>query len=201
MHAQVLLVPAGGPGWRWGCCRSPTWIVSPSWTMRATIVADLLGDLVGHRVLIFEERLVVGDDEIHVLDIDEGVAEDARHPRVHLGDDEGGVLGGGLHDVHADAQAHEPVLVGQRGLDQGHVDGHQLFLEQAGHLGEEDGRVIGQALVHRLAGVVADKKGIVPEVVLELCVRVGRHAQGPDLEQFGIEKGLGVGLHIIDERT
>jgi hypothetical protein len=68
----------------------------------------------------------------------------------------------------------------------------QLFLEQPGHLGEEHRRVVRETLINGRASVVADEERVVPEVVLELLVCVGRHAQGPDLEQFRIEEGLGV---------
>ncbi len=106
-----------------------------------------------------------------------------------------------LGDVHADAQAHVAVAVGRGGLDQGHVDGDHLAVEQVGHLGEEDGGVVGQPLVHRLAGVVADEEGVVPEVARELLVGVGGDAQGPHVEDLGVEDRLGVGLHVGGQRV
>ena len=43
------------------------------------------------------------------------------------------------------------------------------------------------------------KKELYPEVVLELLVGIGRHAQGPDLQELGVEEGLGMGLDVLDE--
>lgn len=161
---------------------------------------DLLGYLIGHRVLVFKERLVIGYDEVHVPDVDEGVAQHPGHAGVHLGNDERGVLGRGLYDVHADPEAHEPVLVRKRGLDKGYVHGYELPLEQAGDLGQEHRRIVRETPVDGVARVVPDEKGVGAEVVLELFIRIRRHAQGPDLEHLGVEEGLGVGPNVVDKR-
>ena len=43
------------------------------------------------------------------------------------------------------------------------------------------------------------KKELWRKLSLELLVRVGRHAQGPDLQELGVEEGLGIGLDELDE--
>ena len=67
----------------------------------------------------------MAEDVGHVLDMDEPVPVDPGHVGIHLGDDHLRALHGRLYDVHADPQAHVPVLIGRRGLDQGDIDRHQ----------------------------------------------------------------------------
>ncbi len=162
------------------------------------VVADPLGDIRVRSGVVLEQRLVVGHDEIDVVDVEEGVAVDPRHVPVDLDDNDPGRLRGGLDDVDADAHAEVAVLVGQRSLEKGHVHVLEAPPEQAGHLGEIHRRVVGQPLVHGPAGAVADEEGVVPEVGLELLVGVGGHAEGPDVENFGVEEGLRVSLDVAD---
>jgi hypothetical protein len=65
--------------------------------------------------------------------------------------------------------------------------------------GEKDGGIVGQSLVHGFAGVVADKEGVSPEIILELLVGIRHHSQGPYLQKLGIEEGLGMGPDELDE--
>ena len=91
-----------------------------------------VGDVRGS---VLQERLVVRDEIVHLLDADEAVPVDPGHEPVDLGDDEGRHLQGGLDDVDGDPQAHVSVVVGGRGLDEGDVDGGDLAAEQIGDLG------------------------------------------------------------------
>jgi len=123
-----------------------------------------------------------------------------RHVRVDLRDDQRRGLHRRLDDVHADAQAHVAVHVRRRHLNERHVDFHHAFAEQIGHVGQKDRRVIGHARVDRVAGIVADEKGVVPEVGLETNVGVGRHAHRPHVKNFGVEQRFRVGLNVIDQQ-
>lgn len=38
------------------------------------------------------------------------------------------------------------------------------------------------------------------EVVLEFFIGIGRHSQGPNVKDFGIKEGLGVGFDESDQR-
>lgn len=61
------------------------------------------------------------------------------------------------------------------------------------------GGVIGDALVDRVPGAVADEEGVVAEVLLEFLRGIRGHAEGTDMDYFGVEKGLGVRLYITDQ--
>jgi len=52
-----------------------------------------------------DQRLIVGNDEIHVAQVDEPVTMNAGHVPVHLGDDEGGLFRRCFDNVYADAEA------------------------------------------------------------------------------------------------
>jgi len=93
------------------------------------------------------------------------------------------------------------IFIGARRLDEGDVDGHELPAKERRDLRQKDGRVVRQPFVDRLARAVADEERVVPEVGLELLVRVGRDTQRPDVEHLGIEERLGVRLHEVDHRA
>ena len=156
------------------------------------VVADPLRFFRRDRSLDFQQRFVVGDDEIDIPDVDEPVAVNARHEPVDLGDDHLGIFRGCLDDVHADAEAQVTVFVGRGGLDQGDVDPDGAAVEQLGHVGEGNRRVVRGPLIDGVSRVVPDEKGIVPEVAFELAVRVRGDAEGIDMDDLGVEKGLGV---------
>jgi len=68
----------------------------------------------------------MGNDEIHILDVQERFSVNAWHAGVDLDDDLGCVFHCGFGDIHADAKAHVTVFVRRRGLDHGHVHGTNL---------------------------------------------------------------------------
>jgi len=144
---------------------------------------------------------VVGDEEVDVRHVQEPVAVDARHLAVHLRDDQRGAPHGRRDDVHADAEVEEAVRVGERRLDEGDVHGDHPPPEQVGHLRQEDRGVVGKAGVHRCPRVVAHEEGVVAEVRLQALVGVGRDAQRPDLDDLGVEEGLGVRLEVVGQRV
>ena len=162
------------------------------------VVADPLGDLrVGGRV-VFKQGFVIGDQEIDIVDVEEGIAVDTRHVAVDLDHENAGRLGCGLHDVDADPHAQIAVLVRKRGLEKRHVHMFEAPPEEARHLGEIDRRVVGKPLVDGPAGAVADEEGVVPEIGLEFLVGIGGHPEGPDVQNLRVEEGLGVFLDVTD---
>ena len=86
------------------------------------VEADLPADVVRRLGSELEERLVDGDEVRDAVDVDERVAERARHLRVHFGEDERRRVHRGAHDVDRDPEAHEAVAVGRADLDEGDVD-------------------------------------------------------------------------------
>ena len=164
------------------------------------VIADPLGFGRRDRSLDFQQRFVMGNDEIDIPNVDESVAVDARHEPVDLGDDHPGVLRGRLDDVDADAEAQVAVVVGRGGLDQGHIDPDGAALKQRRHVRERNRRVVRGPLIDGISRVVPDEEGIVAEVALELAVRVGCDAEGIDMDDLGVEKGLRVRFHVAGHR-
>ena len=156
------------------------------------IAADAAGDLVRNGGLELQQRLLVDHREVDLVEVEEPLAVHARHPGVDLGHHHDGALHRRLHDVDAQAQAEVAVLVGERDLDQRHVDRDETPAQQRRHLREEDRRVVGEAAVDQGAGVVADEEGVVPHVRAQPVVVVGRHAERPDLQDLGVEDRLRV---------
>ena len=99
----------------------------------------------GHAGQVLEQRLVALDEIIHLVDVQEAVAGHARHAGVDLGHDERGARDGRLDDVDADAEVQVAVAVGQRRLDERHVDVDVAAVEEIRDLRQEDRRVVGQA--------------------------------------------------------
>jgi len=59
------------------------------------------------------------------------------------------------------------MVIGQRGLNQGNIDGDEAPGKKTGDLRKEDGSIIRHPLVDRRAGNVADEERVVAEVMLE----------------------------------
>ncbi len=89
------------------------------------ILPDLLGDFIRGHHLVFQQGFIMADDEVHVFDVDKPIPVHPGHMVVDLGNDQGGLLHGCLHNIHTDSQAHISMRIRGRGLDQRHVDGHQ----------------------------------------------------------------------------
>ena len=102
------------------------------------MAADLPADLVERLGRQLEQRVVHRDEVRDAVHVEEGVAERARHLRVHLGEDEGRRVDGRADDVHRDAEAHEAVAVRRADLDERHVDADAAARDQQRDLGQED---------------------------------------------------------------
>ena len=149
----------------------------------------------GDRVArILAERMRGFHEGIHAADMEERVAERARALVVDLHDGAAGALRGGQGGVDAGPQAHVAVRVGWRALQQADIDGQGAGAKQFLDFAEEDGGVIGAALLYGLAHVAADEEGVVAEVAFVLGQNVvgdphGCHVQDLDVFQFGPAAG------------
>ena len=162
------------------------------------VTADPLGDFRVGGGIVFKQGFVVGNQEIDIVDVEEGVTVDPRHVAVDLDHQNPGRLGGGLHDVDTDPHAQIAVLVRKRCLEKRHVHPLETASEEARHLGEINRRVVGKPCIDGPAGAVADKEGVVPEIGLEFLVGIGGHPEGPDVQNLRVEEGLGVFLDVTD---
>ncbi len=108
-----------------GISPMPICSVEPSSMSSATFCADRARHLAHLGALReLDERPVDLDHVGEARDVDEGVAERARHAAVHEGDRRSSrVLGGRLRALDADAVRAEAVLVGRRDVDERHVHG------------------------------------------------------------------------------
>jgi hypothetical protein len=94
-------------------------------------------------------------------------------------------------------------VVRRRALQQAQVDPDRLGSKQLLDFAEEDRRIIGAPLLHRLAHIAADEQGVVPEVAFVFRKTVvgdphGRHVQHLHILQFGAAARQR--LHLIRQR-
>src|ERR1019366_7093618 len=139
---------------------------------------------------IFAQRVRGLDERVHPAHMEEGVAQRARALVVDLHDHVARALRRRQRSVDARPQTHKPVVVRRRALQQAQVDPDRLGSKQLLDFAEEDRRIIGAPLLHRLAHVAADEQGIVPEVAFVFRKTVvgdphGRHVQHLHILQFG----------------
>jgi len=155
---------------------------------------DVVGDPAGHVVELLVRPLQQGLRLVHEVvdpvDVDEGVAQCARHFGVYLGDHDLGGFRCRLRDVHRHAVAAVPVLVRRRDADQRYVDGHAAAAEERRHLREEDGRVVRAAVADGIPQAVADEERIRSEAVRVARLRVRRDAQRQHVDDFRIGEVL-----------
>ena len=118
--------------------------------------------------------------------MDKAVAEGPRSVLIDLGDHGPGTFGRGLHDVGRNAITTVSVFVRGADLNEGVVDDDAALAEEGGDFGQEDGRVVGPTLGHRLSHVAANEKGVVPESRTELGLCVRGNSERHDVNQFGI---------------
>src|ERR1700690_4241835 len=126
------------------------------------------------------------DDGLRLADVNERVAESAGRLIVDFDDEVAGAVWAGEGDVNAGAQAHVAVVVGRGALDQRDVDGDDAGLEQALDFVEEDGDVIGAALLDGAAEVGADEHGAGTENALILREGIVGRAHGRHMEDFDV---------------
>ncbi len=127
------------------------------------------------------------DDAVQPADVDEAVAQGARHLPVDLGDDDARFLGRGFGGAHLDAEAAEAVLVWRRQRHQRGVQRQGAARpEEIGNLRQKHRREIGPTVVDRLAHVVADEQRVVAKGCLQLRSNVGRVGEGQDMHDLDV---------------
>ena len=153
----------------------PVCSVAPSGIREATFAGD--APLQRRWAVRPEVRAAAADVStiaVDFADVQERIAERARHLVVHFGDHVPGAARRGQRAVDASAEAQVAVLVGRRGLDEGHVDRHLARGEQPFDFAEEDRRVVGAALLDGLAHVGAEEQSVVAEMAFVLGPDIGR---------------------------
>ena len=130
--------------------------------------ADVARDSLDHallrgRVHVLLHRRRHGHQAMDVAHMERRIAHRPRHVRIDLGNDQLRLGHRGRNDVDRDAQADVAELVGQRDLDERHVNGNAPDLDQLRHPGDRQRHVIGQALLDCGTDVGADEERAVPE--------------------------------------
>ena len=161
--------------------------------------ADGARHVVRRRVGDLRQRRVVLHHGIDGIGGDEAVAQGPRHAGIDLGDDQARALDRWLHNVNGDTEATEAVLVGWRHLDEGHVDGDASAAEQAGHLREEDGRVVRLARGDALPHVGPDEERVVAKGLFHPGQSIGRDAQRHDVDDLGGMQLFGAGRETLHQ--
>ena len=130
------------------------------------------------RVRVRVGRHVDLDGQVDVVDVDEALAQRARHRPIEL--DDNGLRGpdGGVHGLDAGPERAEPVSVGRRRVDEHRIERHGPALEQSRHVRQEDGHVVGPSLVHGGTGVRADEQRPMSEMAVHGRREVGSRALG-----------------------
>src|SRR5436190_11960903 len=139
------------------------------------------------------------DDAVDLIQVDEGVTESARHPRVDLRDHLAGMFGGGFRGIHSDPEAAEPMFVRRGDVNQGHVYPDRAAGEQRLDLAEKDGYEIGPSFVDRLAHIGASKKSDVAKRAGHFRQNVVRIAGGQQMDYGHIAQLGRAAYHGPDE--
>lgn len=147
----------------------------------------------------FGEGGVGFDDVVDLANVDEAIAESARHVGVDFGDDEISGLGGRFGGADFDTEATETMLIGGGDGDERDIEGDNFVTEETGDFGEEDGGEIGAPFLDCLADVGADEKCIVAEGVAVVRGDVGGADEGEDVEEFDVFEVGGASDEAIDE--
>jgi hypothetical protein len=111
---------------------------------------------------------------------------------IHLGYNVRGVFNSSFHDVQADAKAQMAMSVRQGRLNEGHIDVDEAPVKQRWQLGQKNRRVICLTRVDGIPRCIADKERIVPKVLLKFFFGIRGYAEGPHMNDFRIEKGMGL---------
>ena len=113
------------------------------------------------------------------------MAEGARHPWIDLCHDDAGVFRGGERAIDGDAERTVAGGIGWGDVDECDIERQRATrFEEGGDLREEDGGVVGAALLDGGAGVGTDEQRVVAEAVLHARLRVRRGAIGVQVDDF-----------------
>ena len=155
---------------------------------RGDVFGDLPGRLGDFSRRHFQNRRLRRHQHVNVMGVDGTIPERPRHVRVHLRDDERGIFGGALHNIHRHAQAAHAVRVRRRDVDEGHVERELAGVKQARDVRQVDGRVVAQAFLDDVAHVLGDEEAVHAEVLRQFLVRIRRVAESEQMDNFGVRQ-------------
>jgi len=165
---------------------------------------NLSGDAILHRRGVFggklEQRTVRFHHGRNLADVQEAIAEGARHLVVHFGDDVAGALGGGEAAIHAGAEAQESMFIRRAGLHEGGVERQLAGAEEVLNFAQEDGRVIGAAFLNGLADVAAEEQAVVAEMAFVFRASVGGVAECQHVDELDVVELVGAEHESVDQR-
>ena len=90
--------------------------------------------------------------------------------------------------------------VGRTGLHERDVEGELAGAEEVLNFAQENGRVIGAALLNGLANIPAQEQAVVAEMAFELRASVGGVAEREHVDQFDVVEFAGTTHESVDER-
>ncbi|VVB72712.1 Uncharacterised protein [uncultured archaeon] len=149
---------------------------------------DLLGNFTRNWIDIFQQRLVLRNQVVYVVNANPAVPADRGHAGIGLSDDQSCFFHCRPDDVHAYSKVHVAFPIRKRRLDKGHVQGNSFRADKSGKSREKYGCVVRTGLIYGISGAVSNEEGVEPKVIAKLLVRVRRHAQGDDVDKLGIHK-------------
>ncbi len=133
------------------------------------------------------------------MHVDEAIAQRPRHVRIHLRDDERGVLGGAVDDVHRHPEAAHAVRVRRRDVNEGHVERQLAAVEQARNVGKEHRRVVAQPFLDDVAHVFGDEEAVHAKVLHQFLVSIRRVAESEQMDNFGVRQLVGALAQRADQ--
>ena len=163
---------------------------------RCDVPRDRQGGLIGRDRRKLDQWLVVLDDPVELRDVDEGVAVNARHVAIDLRHDRLRRLDSGHDDVRRDPEAAVAERVGGAEHHEHHVQRQLVREEEPGDLAQEDGCVVGPAVLDGLPHVGADEERVVTEGALVDRVHVGGNPEGEQMDELHVRHHAGA----LDQR-
>ncbi len=131
--------------------------------------------------------------------MNEPVPMDTGHVAIGLGDNPRCLLNSGFDDVDTHSEAHIPMVIGQGGLNQGHIHRHKTPRKEARDLRQEDGSIIRHPLIDGTPSDIPNEKGVMAKVLFKFLIRIRSNSESPDMEDFGIKEGFGIAFDKIDQ--
>jgi hypothetical protein len=153
----------------------------------------------------FGQGVVDRHNGVQVRNVNEGVAQRARHARVDLGDHQARRFGRRLGDAHFHPKGTKTMVIGRGHLDQGHIERQPARGKQGGDLGQAARRKVGAAGVDGRAHVVADEERVDAQVAIQFGCHVIGIADREHLNDLHTGEGRGAGhqraQHLLGHGT
>ena len=160
----------------------------PIWDQVSTIAGNLFGGFVaalaahGH----FGERVIYRDNVVDTAEMDERVAQAARHLLVNLSDDHRGRLCRRFGQASFDAKAAEAMFIGWREVYQSNINRQDSVLEHQRKFREQNRREVGTPFLDGLADIGADEQRVHPQVAFHLWANIIGRTHRQSLSDFNI---------------